>query len=411
MPVDYLASLPVMSRLAVLAVLAAILLLPACAAGPDIGELGLGSTAAVDVPIGPAGSAFYTAPVDAAGAEAGELIWVRRIEAPDGGEGYGILYWSTARDGSLVPVSGVLFVPVGATQPMPVVAWAHGTEGLGDGCAPSVGFFAGEGDLDALAAHAIESGAVFVATDYQGLGTPGEHPYMVNELSARNVLDSIRAAARFTATPNPVGLLLGQSQGASAVLYATEIQPTYAPDVALQGAAALSVPYGLTRLADSLQGSESFGYVLMTVHGYGAVYPELEATEAGLTPVGRTALDTIGAACIGQIFEEYAGRSDAEFGLASVLDAPPFQAELSRNDLGRMTPAVPVFIGHGELDDVIPLANAQALKEAYCAAGVVVEGRIYPGAGHVDVLSAASDDLLGFLDARATGQQPVTSCD
>lgn len=398
-----------MSRPVVLVLLAVILMLPACAS--DIGELGLGPTAAVDVPIGPGGAAFYAAPDAPTGAEAGDLVWVRRIEAPAGGEGYGILYWSTAPDGSLVPVSGVLFVPSEAPGPLPVVAWAHGTEGLGDGCAPSVGFFAGEGDLDALAAHAIESGAVFVATDYQGLGTPGEHPYMVNELSARNVLDSIRAAARFTATENPVGLLIGQSQGASAVLYAAEIQPTYAPDVALRGAAALSVPYGLTRLADSLQGSRSFGYVLMTVHGYETAYPELKATAADLTPAGRTALDTIGSACIGQIFDEYAGRSDAEFGLAPVLDAPAFQAELNRNDLARTVPAVPVFIGHGELDDVIPLASARALEEAYCAEGVVVEGRIYPGAGHVDVLSAASDDLLRFLDARAREQQPATSCD
>ena len=43
--------------------------------------------------------------------------------------------------------------------------------------------------LNAWLAH----GFAIVATDYQGLGTPGPHPYQIVRAAAYNVLDSIRA--------------------------------------------------------------------------------------------------------------------------------------------------------------------------------------------------------------------------
>ncbi len=47
-------------------------------------------------------------------------------------------------------------------------------------------------------------GWTFVATDYEGLGTPGVHPYLVGLSEARGVLDIVRAAqadARHRAQP------------------------------------------------------------------------------------------------------------------------------------------------------------------------------------------------------------------
>jgi hypothetical protein len=61
--------------------------------------------------------------------------------------GVAILYWSTAVSGGLVAVSGVLVQRAGG-QPDPpraIVAWAHGTVGLGDQCAPSQEYFRGSG--------------------------------------------------------------------------------------------------------------------------------------------------------------------------------------------------------------------------------------------------------------------------
>lgn len=86
-----------------------------------------------------------------------------------------MLYTSTdARwHAGIVPVSGTLYLPQG--QPpkggWPVVAWAHGTLGVADSCAPS---WTQHRPRDATYLNRwLESGFAVVATDYQGLGGPG----------------------------------------------------------------------------------------------------------------------------------------------------------------------------------------------------------------------------------------------
>ena len=44
----------------------------------------------------------------------------------------------------------------------------------------------------------MDAGYVLAATDYQGLGTPGPHPYLVGAAEAMNALDSVRAARNLT---------------------------------------------------------------------------------------------------------------------------------------------------------------------------------------------------------------------
>lgn len=63
---------------------------------------------------------------------------------------------------------------------------------------------------------------LIVATDYQGLGTPGLHPYGLSRPLAYGVLDSIRAvgAAHFNLSKRVV--VFGQSQGGRAA-FATAV--------------------------------------------------------------------------------------------------------------------------------------------------------------------------------------------
>jgi tRNA-dihydrouridine synthase len=80
------------------------------------------------------------------------------------------------------------------SEPAEVIAWAHGTTGVDETCAPTVledpfesgAFFA----LDRV----LEEGWTLVASDYVGLGTSGPHPYLIGEGEGRSVLDAVRAA-------------------------------------------------------------------------------------------------------------------------------------------------------------------------------------------------------------------------
>src|SRR5262249_22027525 len=106
-----------------------------------------------------------------------------------------ILYSSTdGLDGKTpITVSASLFLPKGDPPKggWPLIAWAHGTVGIADVCAPS-NLKRSERDTKYLN-HWLGQGYAVVASDYQGLGTPGGHPYLATKPEAYSVLDAIRA--------------------------------------------------------------------------------------------------------------------------------------------------------------------------------------------------------------------------
>ncbi len=190
---------------------------------------------------------------------------------PGASRGERILYASTdGLDGrSRVAVSGALFRPKGDPPPggWPLVAWAHGTVGTADRCAPS---FAGRSGRDVRYLDAwLSAGFAVVATDYQGLGTPGGHPYLAVRPEAYGVLDSVRAVRGRDQIGEAV-LVVGQSQGAGAAFAAAALAPSYAPDVELRGTVATGVPYfsretvaALARGRDPDAVTPAFGYTLL----------------------------------------------------------------------------------------------------------------------------------------------------
>ena len=64
-----------------------------------------------------------------------------RASCPPGPTAYRVLYHSESIAGADIAVSGVIVVPGGPPPPggFPIVSWAHGTTGLADPCAPSLG--------------------------------------------------------------------------------------------------------------------------------------------------------------------------------------------------------------------------------------------------------------------------------
>ena len=129
-----------------------------------------------------------------------------------------VMYSSTDGKGHAIAVTGTVFVPkttyVGRSA-RPLVSYAAGTQGMGDACAPSR-------QMESLVeyeglgiAPLVGRGYAVSMTDYQGLGTPGTHTYMVREAQGRAVLDMARATKNLKGSgitnANPVGLM-GYSQ-------------------------------------------------------------------------------------------------------------------------------------------------------------------------------------------------------
>lgn len=102
-----------------------------------------------------------------------------------------------------------------------VVVWEHGTVGVGDSCAPSNNVISARFKI--LAESLLAAGYVIVAPDYEGLGTPGIHPYLNLSSEAKSALAAVKAAKdHYGMQLNGEWMSIGQSQGGQASLGTAE---------------------------------------------------------------------------------------------------------------------------------------------------------------------------------------------
>ena len=141
---------------------------------------------------------------------------------------------------------------------------------MGDSCAPSQQMenlveYEGLG-----IAPAVARGYAVAISDYQGLGTPGTHTYMVREAQAHAVLDMARATKNLQGSgitnTNPIGLM-GYSQGGGAAAAAAELAGSYAPELNIKGSAIGAPPADLAKVAKNIDGSLYFAFETFALLG------------------------------------------------------------------------------------------------------------------------------------------------
>jgi dienelactone hydrolase len=139
---------------------------------------------------------------------------------------YRIAYRTTRGDGAEGISTARVYLPAKPRSlPLPVVAVAHPTVGLADGCAPSMD----ASSLSDVALPWAARGFAVIAPDYAGLGTDGVQGYAANHDTAHSLLDGARALRAMLA-PGALDsrvLLSGYSQGGGAVLASQALAATY----------------------------------------------------------------------------------------------------------------------------------------------------------------------------------------
>ncbi len=326
-------------------------------AAVSVPSTGVGTSA----PVAPSGAAFYAPPDPLPAGKAGQLIRAERILAPPGARAWRVLYHSRALDGRDVAVSGIVVAPRGHVPAggRPVVSWAHGSTGLSDRCAPSRSPAAAT-DL-ALADEYLARGYVVAATDYEGLGTPGPHPYLVGESEGRSVLDAARAAGNLAAAgADETVVVAGHSQGGQAALFAGELAPEYAPELQVRGVAALApVTEMATQFGGTAATPDVAGFLAMEMEGVRAAFPAADV-DAVLVPGVAAVLRSLDrAACLLAIL---AGFRDQRI---TVLRADPSSVRSVGDALRRSTPGyaptrIPVAVFQGARDSLVAAASTAA---------------------------------------------------
>ncbi|UOH75937.1 alpha/beta fold hydrolase [Acinetobacter schindleri] len=146
--------------------------------------------------------------------------------------------------------TALVFTPKGTppAKGWPIVAWAHGTTGVADQCAPSKNQL--NNDITNMITGLLKAGYIVVAPDYEGLGEPSGtelHPFLNLKSEAYSITDAVVAAKDYLGSEaSNQWMAVGHSQGGQAALGAAQYaarasQMTYKGTVALAPASNFSL--------------------------------------------------------------------------------------------------------------------------------------------------------------------------
>ncbi|CCQ17346.1 Secretory lipase [Rhodococcus sp. AW25M09] len=309
-------------------------------------------------------------------------------------------------DGSAVEMSGSYLLPRTPPPPggWPIAVFSHMTVGGADKCAPS-SMVAGHPEIvransgDAIVARMLDAGFVVVRPDYEGIGTPGPHPYLMGASLARAVIDGALAVHAREASVGSDVVLVGHSEGAVASLFAAASDPAEWGPLRLRGVAAVTPPTEMRAVLELFSvvpvAAPGIGDVvglaaLLTV-GASAVDPDFAriVAEGGLSPAATALLSEVESRCFGELSspDSFGGLAPSELVGAHGRVALDMLADIAdANDVRhlRIDPSIPIRIDAGWLDPVVPVPLASGLADTYRAAGNDVTFAVHAG-GHTAV--------------------------
>jgi pimeloyl-ACP methyl ester carboxylesterase len=337
-----------------------------------------------------------------------------------------ISYVSRNNDVNSTIVTGVVVTPkplIRLLHPLSqdkTVAWAHGTYGPSDRCAPSnspVLDAPGDDSISPRLVELLEQGYTLAISDYQGLGTPGPTPYLVAKPEAQNVLDSALAARALNPWLSRNVIVSGHSQGGQAAIVAAEIASVYAPNLSIRGVLPVAPASNLDLLAAAIPGTEGNGFAVQAIYGLAAVDSSVHPS-AILTPAAYTQAQALLAAnaCSGDFLATFAGYSAASLLRGGAFN-PAIVAKLDVSSPGHANPNAPMRITQGADDAVIPASlTSDVLLPQECSWGGRVTLALYPGLDHDSINYTTGPgnpigDDINWMQARFLGiPQLRSSC-
>ncbi|QRQ12940.1 alpha/beta hydrolase [Acinetobacter pittii] len=338
-----------------------------------------------------------------------------------------LTYKMLGQSGQEVQATSLVFTP--NTPPpvggWPIVVWAHGTTGVADACAPSKAALT-ESTKD-LISKLLAAGYVVVAPDYEGLGTPGIHPFLNVKSEAFSITDAVVATRNYLSQRNLLTskkwLTVGHSQGGHAALgaaqYASRAQLDYKGTVALAPASNLGfiLVAGEQSVANATLDKKISMYAQLDTYtalvtaGIRNTQPVFNYSQIFTSQVSSIAAqaETICSGPLGQAFG--AGMTKYATDHNGTLDGytrtqPNFMAvQLVKTFLDKdsqplqVKVTTPIIIYQGVADTTVPKVATDILISNATVVGTKINSYVTGNWDHGTVMSSNVDNIVGNVQS------------
>ena len=361
------------------------------------------------------------------GGKPGDLLSHKEI----GTEIKGARAWKVryvSKDVNDVPteVSGLVIAPEEKGKDRKVMTWCHGTTGIGDAACPSaqpnpardlITYFTtpstqqidyGVPGLQGW----IDDGYVVCATDYQGLGTPGQHQYVVNRTQARDAVYLVHAARKMEEVSAGTQFGgAGWSQGGGAAAAVAELDPADYGDLKLVGTVPMSpgvasIAYGMPKGLTAALSDPSIppdGHLLMVLASFQVANPDELKLSDYFTPLGIEIIETSWNI---QPVHHFSDTVTRLFRLkGAILQSKPtnldrWQAAITAGSAATHKPVAPVLLCVDTFDGgtVVPVNWQQAYAEKVKELGGTIEIKEYPKDDHFSLPNHCAPDARAWLN-------------
>lgn len=349
--------------------------------------------------------------------QSGQLISAQPVASQmPGTNAWRIRYWTLDDRNQPFQATGMVVSPATPSSvARPVLAWTHGTWGIQDACSPSASpnFW-----IQTPGLQALQQGMTVVAPDYIGLGGGGEmHPFLVGVATGRAVLDAVRAAQAIKgAAAGRRFAVWGESQGGHAALWTAQVQPGYAPELQLVGAAAAAPP---TNLPDNLRQAPNAGARTFFTAFIAASWSQhYEIPLNFVRPLSRAIINNLATKCLSANMKPnlltMVGIATLQNSLRDVdlAATPPWSQYALTNSLQTSGFGVPVLIAQNASDQLVAPQVTRIYAQALCRSPGqrVTWIDIQGSGGHVTSGKDSADQTLRWIADRFAGRAAPSSC-
>ncbi|MEC3956361.1 lipase family protein [Nocardia sp. CDC153] len=363
---------------------------------------------------------FYAAPPDIGAAAPGEVLAVRAMPPLPLFPGVSVSlvkFRSTNSAGDPIAATTTVLRPANAIPGAPLLSYQHIINGLGTQCAVSHVLYTQDPNLAVREAPVLNGlllrGWSIALPDHLGPTIA----YGAARLGGLITLDGIRAVQRvreFGLQTSPVALL-GYSGGGMATSWAAALQPQYAPELHLVGAAEGGVPMNLVKMIEGLgyQHHPVFGLALAAAIGLEREYPDQLPVSDNMNAAGIAARNAIANGCTNDILVAGAGHSVLDFAASTSLVSDPRARRVVEDnsiELFDGVPGIPIFEWHAPQDALIPVDAIDNTMRHYCAAGLPVESELFPSPDHLTTAVLGAPTAINWIDARFRGEPAPSNC-